>query len=294
MDRAASIKEASGPLPESHRAAAVILVEMECRTEKRISLQHDPGKYDAYFHEVRQALSVPIVSADGKYSIDVTVHMTDTIDTAAPAVWAESGHMPANVPFLGGANANGSRLGAFEVYLCTDFPTIGNVPPCSGLHSKLRTRKWPNTKLIARRCAAILTPVFHRWQANEDLVAALPQVAEAADMRQLFDEFHGRVEPSLIEDVAHRLDVLEASDATLLEATQMGEAFDARRIEPLRQALEESGPGASPSFQSEAADVLDLWIAVDTANCALRAAPSDQLPLRAVLEEFGARDGLKF
>ena len=162
-----------------------VLVEIEfneIREGGLGSLQHDQSKYEFYYEQVVSELSGTIVSPlDPNHSISVTVHQTE-VAKAAPAVWHSDGHgsIPANVPFVGGPNANGSRLGAFEVYLCTDFPDLDiSVPACSGLHSKLRSRHWPNARRLQKMCRAIVMPVFERWKHDEDLRARMPTIYEA-------------------------------------------------------------------------------------------------------------------
>lgn len=164
-------------------ASVHILVEMSFKQgNELLSIQHDHTKYEYYFDEVAAALTGTLVSPfNSDHTIDITVHRTETAANVAPAVWDHSGHgsIPANVAFIGGNNANGSRLGAFEVYLCTDFPDIDSVPSCSGLHSKLWSRHWPSVKRLEKRRNAILQNVFERWKDNEDLLAAMHDVAEA-------------------------------------------------------------------------------------------------------------------
>ena len=82
----------------------------------------------------------------------------------------------------------GARLGAFEVYLVPDPSLVqiamGKLPVCAGLHSKLRTRKWPHVETVTQRCAAVLHPIFERWHADSMVRAALSSLhCASADAR---------------------------------------------------------------------------------------------------------------
>ena len=169
-----------------HHASVQVLVEISYKGGdeggQMLSIQHNHGKYESYFKQVAAALTGMIPSPfDPNHSIAVTVHATESAN-AAPAVWDLSGHgsIPANVPFICAGNSNGTRLGAFEVYLCAPFPEVEGVPCCSGLHSKLRSRHWPNVKQLKKKCYEILLPVFNRWKHDEDLHAAIPSLSDAS------------------------------------------------------------------------------------------------------------------
>jgi hypothetical protein len=154
-----------------HHASVQILVEVVCKVDSTGlgSTHHDQSKYDHYFDQVVAGLSGMVTSPlDPKHTIDVSV---DKVSTAAAAPAA---------PFVGGPNGNGSRLGAFEVYLCTDLVDVETVPPCSGLHSKLHSRHWPNIKQLQARCNDVLLRVFHRWKRDVELRAAIPHIVEAS------------------------------------------------------------------------------------------------------------------
>jgi hypothetical protein len=57
---------------------------------------------------------------------------------------------------------------------------VETVPPCSGLHSKLNSRHWPNIKQLQARCNDVLLRVFHRWKRDVELRAAIPHIVEAS------------------------------------------------------------------------------------------------------------------
>ena len=280
---AGSIEMRDGP---SAAPSVHILVEMCCRPYSTMSVNHDPTKYTDYYDKIVEGLTGTIQSPVGRHCINVRVSHVESIEQA-PAVWDHDGHggtIPANIPFVGGADLDGNpRIGAFEIYLCTNFPGAPIVPRCTGLHSKLRTRNWPNVKNLSARIHVLLGPVFNRWHVDEQLEATLPTVVEAAHMRAVWKEYRGKASVTLIEDVAARLHSLDFADAALVAA--MDSEFDPEKIGPLKSCIEEHGESCSHSVASDAAAKLDSWIAIHEANTALRAAPADQEPLRRVIEE---------
>ena len=273
-----------------HHTTVQILVEVGYKRNENVgskvhSIQHDSSKYEFYFEQIVGALTGTITSPlDANHTIDISVHET-AVATAAPAVWDHDGHgsLPANVPFVGGPNSNGSRLGAFEVYLCTDAPDVEIVPPCAGLHSKLRSRHWPNVKRLQKASYAVLLPIFHRWKYDEELRAAMPSVVEATEARQLVEAFMHKASPDLIQVAMDNLRTFLRADEAL--AMAMDGDFDAARIDPLRQALEEHRAQASPSVTAQADDKLTSWVDIREANLKLQAAPADLVELRRVIAE---------
>ncbi|KOO25871.1 hypothetical protein Ctob_001398 [Chrysochromulina tobinii] len=263
-----------------HHASVQILVEVVCKVDSTGlgSTHHDQSKYDHYFDQVVAGLSGMVTSPlDPKHTIDVSV---DKVSTAAAAPAA---------PFVGGPNGNGSRLGAFEVYLCTDLVDVETVPPCSGLHSKLHSRHWPNIKQLQARCNDVLLRVFHRWKRDVELRAAIPHIVEASDAEKFVEAYLHKASPGLLAVVIEMMHTLQAADQALAtamtpqtDATEPQE-FDAAWIPPLHQAIEDHGAHASPSVLAAAETCLTSWIATRTANDALRTAPAVQEEVRKAL-----------
>lgn len=105
----------SGDGDGSQHATVVLLVEMSfgATGKKSLSLQHDGSKYEAYLEKLRADLSGTIVSPHAsEHTIDVVVRGTPPADAHQ--------HDAALL---------GSRLGAFEVYLCTELPSVETVWP---------------------------------------------------------------------------------------------------------------------------------------------------------------------
>ena len=263
-------------------ARVLLLIETCCSTSTRknqLSLpEHDTAKYKAYLERLRADLSGSVVSPHtSEHSIEVMVQATAPADSMVDSV---------------DSYAIGSRLGAFEVYLCAgDFWDVETAPRCTCVHSKLETRRWPNPKLIERRCHAVLDLVFNRWKADEDLSGLLPRllaptVVDATELRAARDEFWGRAAPSLLEQVQLRLEVIEEADATLIEAMNPG--YSPEAIKDLCIAVEEQRESASPSLHAQAEVVLLQWLTSDADNRALRGAPSDRAALQAALAEHSA------
>ena len=263
-------------------ARVLLLIETGCSSSTRknqLSLpEHDTAKYNAYLERLRADLSGSVISPHtSEHSIEVLVQATAPADSSVDSV---------------GSYAVGSRLGAFEVYLCGgDSWDVETAPQCTCMHSKLETRRWPNPKLIERRCHAVLDLVFNRWKADEDLSGLLPHllaptVVDATELRAARDEFWGRAAPSLLEQVQQRLEVIEEADATLIEAMNPG--YSPEAIKVLCIAVEEQRESASPSLHAQAEVTLLQWLTSDADNRALRDAPNDRAALQAVLAEHSA------
>jgi hypothetical protein len=263
-------------------ARVLLLIETCCSSSTRknqLSLpEHDTAKYNAYLERLRADLSGSVISPHtSEHSIEVLVQATAPADSSVDSV---------------GSYAVGSRLGAFEVYLCGgDSWDVETAPQCTCMHSKLETRRWPNPKLIERRCHAVLDLVFNRWKADEDLSGLLPHllaptVVDATELRAARDEFWGRAAPSLLEQVQQRLEVIEEADATLIEAMNPG--YSPEAIKVLCIAVEEQRESASPSLHAQAEVTLLQWLTSDADNRALRDAPNDRAALQAVLAEHSA------
>ena len=81
--------------------------------------------------------------------------------------------LPDNVAFTHAAE---SRLGAFEVFLVTNFADDGvlALPRVAGLHSKLWTRRFPSAARLVREVQHVLLPVFRRcvrWKSRLETIA---------------------------------------------------------------------------------------------------------------------------
>lgn len=187
--------------------------------------------------------------------------------------------------------AVGCRTGAFEVYLLIPDALValgmGRVPPCIGLHSKLRSRRWPSVQRVAQRCAAALLPIFERQHADSSLRSALHRLRMAhtageredrlVGLRRAIDMHRARAGFGLIADLAcverdatavvqaHRARV--AADARLRHAMEVGQS-------ELRHAMERERYAVSAPVWAEAQERL---VAVTAADNVLRQAIDDAL-----------------
>ena len=252
-----------------------ILVEMNCQ-QGLLSMRHDPLKYDRYFREFEEAMGTEIVSPDGKRRIGVTLEAT-----AAVLLFDETDAM-CSFP-------NASRYGAFEVYLVSHLTDAEDIPRCSGVFSKLLSRRWPNVTQIVQRCRDMMQPAFDQWDADDELRAELPKMASLDQANILLGTYSGRVHSTLRKDLEGRQQTLKNADSTLKEAIENGD------IPTLRKALEISGELASPDLVFQATlklQQMEMDEALRRDNEAIAnsaASAADREELRAAIASYRER-----
>ena len=206
----------------------LVLVEIATKSSG-ISIHHDKQLYNSYYARVAQAIGDRILSPEDGSDAFLTAMVSLTPRPEANALQRglrDSAPPPGrdklfadNVAFN---FATECRLGAFEVYVVTQFPYDGSasmVPRVAGLHSKLWTRKFPNVQKLVRGCQELLLPIFRR-QDGDAAVGRLLQATpvDGAALRHVLEAYESYLSPGLAEEATARLLAFDEAEAELREA----------------------------------------------------------------------------
>ena len=200
--------------------SVIVLVEIHAK-QRGCSLSHDMERYQHAYNRIVEAVGDAIASPDDTSGAEVTALVARAPQaqrtTLRPALnsyltTSAAVGLPTNLAYTG---APESRIGAFEVYLITAFPSDGSlhVPRVAGLHSKLWTRRFPNANNIVRHCQAVLAPVFRRYEADGRMRTAMEAIAAEAARGCIVDE-------ALVGALIHENEA-DASPACLESAYEM-------------------------------------------------------------------------
>ena len=98
------------------------------------------------------------------HSLLITLCVRGALSAAPLRVDPLSAHCLRVLLCLRRAAACSSRSLSRPTFRARSTLCVRQVPRCTCLHSKLQTRRWPNAKLLERRCHMMLGAVFDRWK----------------------------------------------------------------------------------------------------------------------------------
>jgi hypothetical protein len=247
---------------------------------------------------VKGRLDSPLAD-DGSFAIDVRVEAMDAgspmIATLARSAASSMGPSGCGVE---ASSADACRTGAFEVYLVVPDALVslsmGRVAPCTALHSKLVSRRWPNVQLVARRCKAALLPVFERWHADASLRTALRQL-QAAGTAGERDARLAQLKRAIDTHSAHAgFGLLADLRCVMRDATEVVQAHHARVAAEarLRHAMVSGQPALRLSLEREQGRVsAEAWAQAEQRLSDVAAADATLERVLAEARDDAARDG---